>query len=180
MLFIVVTKKKLVSLSFLCGGIGVSAPRPSASMGFVFFWWCSCIRASSSSLQTEQDRCRREQYKEDEKEDLFLSFFFILLGGGEVRVPWINIYVRIHIFLLFRSNVSSIEFYCLRRPIPALICLGLRHEFCSGGCYVISCSCLLLFRLYLPARCTTLVPIEHLHRPIVSSSASYFFLARNY
>lgn len=56
-------KKKLVFLSFMYVGIGESAPR---------------LPSSSSSQQTEQDICRREQNKEDENEDLFLSFFFTL------------------------------------------------------------------------------------------------------
>lgn len=64
-----------------------------------------------------------------------MSFFFILLGGGGVRVSWI------YLFLLVRSNVSTTKFYRLRRPIPALIRLGLRHDYCSGGNYVMVCSC---------------------------------------
>lgn len=70
-------KKKTSFLSFLYVGIGESAPRSSAFAWFVF-WWYSCIHASPlSSLQTEQDICRREQNKEDEMRICFcLSSLF--------------------------------------------------------------------------------------------------------
>lgn len=104
----VVTKKKTSFLSFLYVGIGESAPRPSAFAWFVF-WWYSCIHASPlSSLQTEQDICRREQNKEDEMRICFcLSSLFCSVVAEFVFRGYIYFFFFVRTCLLLNFTASA-------------------------------------------------------------------------